>query len=65
MEADFYPLLRNYTLHYLAPGARSLGFGGTPQAPNIGGNVSYWNSSLSLVWNPNLGMKVFCYVLLS
>ena len=26
MTADFYPLLKNYSLHYLAPGARSLGF---------------------------------------
>ncbi len=33
MEADFYELLANYSLHYFAPGARSLGFGGTPDAP--------------------------------
>jgi hypothetical protein len=54
MRSEFYALLRNYTLHYLAPGARSLGKGGTPSHPKAGGHVLYWNSSLSLLWNPNL-----------
>ena len=54
MEADFYPLLANYSLHYFTAGARSLGFGGTPASPNIGGGVPYWNESLNLLWNPNL-----------
>ena len=48
MTADFYPLLRDYALHYLAPGAKSFG------QPPIGGNVTYWNDTLSLLWNPNL-----------
>ena len=44
----------NYTLHYLAAGARSLGRGGTPSAPQHGGGVLYWNESLGLLWNANL-----------
>jgi hypothetical protein len=55
MRADFYDLLKNYTLHYFAPGARSYGKPpGTPAKPKAGGGVMYWNESLSLVWNPNL-----------
>jgi len=36
MRSDFYDLLKNYTLHYFAPGARSLGKpgkGSTPAKP--------------------------------
>ena len=40
LQADFYGLLRNYSLHYLAAGARSLGEGGTPAAPAYGGACS-------------------------
>ena len=54
MRADFYGLLKKYALHYLAPGARSLGEGGTPGNPQKGGGVLYWNETLSLLWNPNL-----------
>ena len=54
LRADFYELLKNYTLHYLAPGARSLGKGGTVSHPASGGGVLYWNESLSLLWNANL-----------
>ena len=54
MESDFYALMSNWTNHYLSVGARSLGFGGTPSAPKIGGGVLYWNSSLKLLWNANL-----------
>lgn len=54
LRADFYDLLKNYTLHYLAPGARSLGKGGTVSQPATGGGVLYWNASLSLLWNANL-----------
>ena len=55
LRADFYGLLKNYTLHYFSHGARSLGGGGgSPQHPGKGGGVLYWNDSLSLVWNPNL-----------
>jgi hypothetical protein len=54
MRADFYELLKNYTLHYLAPGARSFGKGGNVSHPAVGGGVLYWNASLSLLWNPNL-----------
>ena len=48
MTTEFYPLLRSYALHYLAPGAKSFG------RPPIGGNVTYWNETLLLLWNPNL-----------
>lgn len=55
MEELYYPLLKGYSKHYLAPGARSFGFGGVdPSKPHIGGGVLYWNDSLSLLWNPNL-----------
>lgn len=57
LRADFYELLKNYTMHYFAPGARSFGktgHNGTATAPFAGGGVLYWNVSLSLLWNPNL-----------
>jgi hypothetical protein len=54
LQADFYGLLRNYSLHFLAHGARSLGQGGTPGQPAYGGGVLFWNESLSLLWNANL-----------
>lgn len=53
-EEKYYDLLAGYAMHYLADGARSLGFGGAPADPHIGGGVLYWNESLSLLWNPNL-----------
>lgn len=52
MAGKYYDLLKNYALHYLAPNARSVGFMSHGQLH--GGNVLYWNSTLSLLWNPNL-----------
>jgi hypothetical protein len=49
VESRFYDLLSGYADHYLGPGARSLGFGGTPQKPSLGGGVLYWCGSLSRV----------------
>ena len=54
MRADYYPLLKGYAGHYLGPGARSLGSGGTVHNPAKGGGVPYWNATLGLLWNPNL-----------
>eukprot|EP00040_Diaphanoeca_grandis_P030357 m.179339 g.179339 ORF g.179339 m.179339 type:complete len:802 (-) comp31971_c0_seq3:129-2534(-) len=54
LAKDYYPLLKNYTLHYLAPGARSFGYQPGSKDSKIGGNVLYWNDTLSLLWNANL-----------
>lgn len=50
LETAFYPLLRNFTRHYCAGGARSTGSKGTEGH----GGVPYFNTTLSLLWNPNL-----------